>query len=190
MEVGSKAVCWARAIPVRISHAGMVIDHIPWGTPCRLVKTTTEQVETAIQQNPTVWPGLKLKCFMETYLHGGISGFFDQNEQKGQQAALNNKVTLLWLGLHHWPEQQPTQIAGCLSCCKQPCILQLTSAGCCTVDITSYDGKMAQREMMQTVLLRELSKSLSFETSLIWMFHCKRFKQGLSSKVITSTKCS
>lgn len=35
------------------------------------------------------------KCIMETYLHGGISGFFDQNEQKGQQAALNNKVTLL-----------------------------------------------------------------------------------------------
>lgn len=111
-------------------------------------------------------------------------------QQKGLQVALNNKVTLFWRGLHHWPEQLPTQRAGRLPHCKQPSILQLTSAGCCVVDISSYDGKMAQRQMMQAVLLRELSKPLSFETSLIWMFHCKRFKQGFSSKVITSTTYS
>lgn len=108
-------------------------------------------------------------------------------EQKGLQLALNNKVTLFWLDLHHWWEQLPTQRAGHLPHCKQPCILQLTSAGCCVVDISSYDGKMTWRQMMQTVFLRELNKPLSFETSLIWMFHRKCFKQGFSSKVITST---
>lgn len=107
---------------------------------------------------------------------------------QGLQGTPNNKVTLLCLSLHHWPELLPAQGAGRLPLCKQPCILQLTSAGCCSVDMSSYDGKMAQRQMMQTVLQRELSKPLSFETSLIWMFHCKCFKQGFSSKVTASTK--
>lgn len=106
---------------------------------------------------------------------------------QGLQGTPNNKVTLLCLSLHHRPEQLPTQGAGCLPLRKQPRILQLTSAGCCSVDMSSYDGKMAQRQMMQTVLLGELSKPLSFETSLIWMFHCKCFKQGFSSKVTAST---
>lgn len=156
-----------------------VTHHIPWGTSYRIIKASWIHESW----NPSLtwsWP-----YALQVYTEG-----FCLSWAEAVQGTPNNKVTLLCLSLHHWPEQLPAQGAGHLPLCKQPCILQLTSAGCCSVDMSSYDGKMAQTQMMQTVLLRELSKPLSFETSLIWMFHCKCFKQGFSSKVTASTTYS
>lgn len=170
-----------------VSQEREVTHHVRWGTPYRIKNNINPpQLDTQCMeiQDSLTW---RHTSALQQVIYTERLRLPQAEEQRGLQVAPNNKVTLFWMGLHHGPEQLPAQRAARLPHCKQLHILQLTSAACCVADISSYDGKMAQTQMMQPVSLREPSKPLSSETRLIWMFHCKCFRQGFSSKVTAST---